>query len=132
MRKRSEISRQVSWRVAVHTTRNSSPPQRHRASVILRFSKNALVELFKAILKTVVVGFTYLVVMKYKDAVIGLSVEPLKLDICATDAAQELIEQLAGGVDIVVHNAGITRLPISRMGRWVILVHIPFKDKPLR
>jgi flagellar biosynthetic protein FlhB len=46
------------------------------------FSKNALVELFKAILKTVVVGFvTYLVVMKYKDAVIGLSVEPLKLGI---------------------------------------------------
>jgi flagellar biosynthetic protein FlhB len=46
------------------------------------FSKNSLVELFKAILKTVVVGFvTYLVVMKYKDAVIGLSVEPLKLGI---------------------------------------------------
>jgi flagellar biosynthetic protein FlhB len=44
------------------------------------FSKNALVELLKAILKTVVVGFvTYLVVLKYKDAVIGLSVEPLKL-----------------------------------------------------
>ena len=33
----------------------------------------------------------------------------IALDICATDAAQELIEQLAGGVDIVVHNAGITR-----------------------
>ncbi|MHA4867433.1 flagellar biosynthesis protein FlhB [Duganella sp. PWIR1] len=46
------------------------------------FSKNALVELVKAILKTVVVGFvTWMVVMKYKDAVIGLSVEPLKLGI---------------------------------------------------
>ncbi|MYM68532.1 flagellar type III secretion system protein FlhB [Pseudoduganella sp. FT55W] len=46
------------------------------------FSTNALVELVKAILKTIVVGFvTWLVVLKYKDAVIGLSVEPLKLGI---------------------------------------------------
>ncbi|WP_373988534.1 flagellar biosynthesis protein FlhB [Duganella sp. BuS-21] len=46
------------------------------------FSKNALVELVKAVLKTLVVGFvTWMVVMKYKDAVIGLSVEPLKLGI---------------------------------------------------
>jgi flagellar biosynthetic protein FlhB len=46
------------------------------------FSKNSLVELFKAILKTIVVGFvTWLVVMKYKDAVIGLALEPLKLGI---------------------------------------------------
>jgi flagellar biosynthetic protein FlhB len=44
------------------------------------FSKNALVELLKAILKTVVVGFvTYMVVLKYKDAVIGLALEPLRL-----------------------------------------------------
>lgn len=49
------------------------------------FSKNALVELIKAILKTVVVGFVaWLVVLKYKDAVIGLSVEPLKLGIAHT------------------------------------------------
>ena len=49
------------------------------------FSKNALVELVKAILKTVVVGFVaWLVVLKYKDAVIGLSVEPLKLGIAHT------------------------------------------------
>ncbi|MTV40259.1 flagellar biosynthesis protein FlhB [Duganella radicis] len=46
------------------------------------FSTNALVELVKAILKTIVVGFvTWLVVLKYKDAVIGLSLEPLKLGI---------------------------------------------------
>ncbi|MRX07068.1 flagellar type III secretion system protein FlhB [Pseudoduganella sp. FT25W] len=45
-------------------------------------SKNALVELLKAILKTVVVGFvTWMVVLKYKDAVIGLSVEPLQMGI---------------------------------------------------
>ncbi|MYM35298.1 flagellar type III secretion system protein FlhB [Duganella sp. FT50W] len=49
------------------------------------FSKNALVELGKAILKTVVVGFVaWLVVLKYKDAVIGLSVEPLRLGIAHT------------------------------------------------
>nr|WP_315253719.1 flagellar biosynthesis protein FlhB [uncultured Duganella sp.] len=49
------------------------------------FSKNAIVELVKAILKTVVVGFVaWLVVLKYKDAVIGLSVEPLKLGIAHT------------------------------------------------
>ncbi|WP_432380172.1 flagellar biosynthesis protein FlhB [Duganella sp. P38] len=49
------------------------------------FSKNALVELVKAILKTVVVAFVaWLVVLKYKDAVIGLAVEPLKLGIAHT------------------------------------------------
>jgi len=49
------------------------------------FSKNALVELLKAVLKTIVVGFVaWLVVLKYKDAVIGLSVEPLKLGIAHT------------------------------------------------
>jgi flagellar biosynthetic protein FlhB len=46
------------------------------------FSTNSLVELLKAVLKTIVVGFvTWLVVLKYKDAVIGLSLEPLKLGI---------------------------------------------------
>ncbi|MYM30580.1 flagellar type III secretion system protein FlhB [Duganella sp. CY15W] len=45
-------------------------------------STNALVELLKALLKTIVVGFVaWLVVLKYKDAVIGLSLEPLKLGI---------------------------------------------------
>lgn len=44
------------------------------------FSSNALVELVKAIAKTLVVSLVaWLVVMKYKDAVIGLAVEPLKL-----------------------------------------------------
>ena len=31
------------------------------------------------------------------------------LDICAEDAAAQLIEHLPDGIDIVVHNAGITR-----------------------
>jgi flagellar biosynthetic protein FlhB len=43
-------------------------------------STNALVELIKAVAKTIVVGFVaWLVVMKQKDAVIGLAVEPLKI-----------------------------------------------------
>jgi flagellar biosynthetic protein FlhB len=43
-------------------------------------STNALVELFKALAKALVVGLVaWLVVMKQKDAVIGLAVEPLKL-----------------------------------------------------
>ncbi|MDP2146909.1 MAG: 3-oxoacyl-ACP reductase, partial [Pseudomonas sp.] len=33
----------------------------------------------------------------------------IALDICADDAATQLIEQLPDGIDIVVHNAGITR-----------------------
>ena len=33
----------------------------------------------------------------------------LALDICAADAGQALVQALPGGVDIVVHNAGITR-----------------------
>ena len=33
----------------------------------------------------------------------------ITLDICAADAAEQLIEQLPDGIDIVVHNAGITR-----------------------
>lgn len=33
----------------------------------------------------------------------------ITLDICAEDAASRLIEQLPEGIDIVVHNAGITR-----------------------
>ncbi|TFW21058.1 flagellar biosynthesis protein FlhB [Duganella callida] len=49
------------------------------------FSKNSLVELVKAILKTIVVGFVaWMVVMKYKDAVFGLPLEPLKLGMVHT------------------------------------------------
>lgn len=33
----------------------------------------------------------------------------ITLDICAADAAAQLIQQLPDGIDIVVHNAGITR-----------------------
>ncbi|BCD84926.1 3-oxoacyl-ACP reductase [Pseudomonas solani] len=33
----------------------------------------------------------------------------IALDICAADAAAQLVEALADGLDIVVHNAGITR-----------------------
>jgi 3-oxoacyl-[acyl-carrier protein] reductase len=35
--------------------------------------------------------------------------QALGLDICANDAAAQLLEALPGGIDIVVHNAGITR-----------------------
>jgi 3-oxoacyl-[acyl-carrier protein] reductase len=35
--------------------------------------------------------------------------QAIDLDICATDAAAQLIEALPDGIDIVVHNAGITR-----------------------
>jgi 3-oxoacyl-[acyl-carrier protein] reductase len=35
--------------------------------------------------------------------------QALVLDICSPDAAAQLIEHLPGGLDIVVHNAGITR-----------------------
>lgn len=38
-----------------------------------------------------------------------LSGRSVTLDICAEDAAAQLIEHLPEGVDIVVHNAGITR-----------------------
>ncbi|MBM9538945.1 SDR family oxidoreductase, partial [Desulfobulbus alkaliphilus] len=33
----------------------------------------------------------------------------IALDICAADAAEQLTGQLADGIDILVHNAGITR-----------------------
>jgi len=35
--------------------------------------------------------------------------QALVLDICAPDAATQVIERIPGGLDIVVHNAGITR-----------------------
>ncbi|NBB13258.1 3-oxoacyl-ACP reductase [Pseudomonas sp. SLFW] len=35
--------------------------------------------------------------------------QPLVLDICAPDAAAQLIEHLPDGLDILVHNAGVTR-----------------------
>jgi 3-oxoacyl-[acyl-carrier protein] reductase len=40
----------------------------------------------------------------------------LALDICAADAATQLVEALPDGIDIVVHNAGITRdKPLAKM-----------------
>ncbi len=48
-----------------------------------------------------------------RDALIALAArlggQAVALDICAADAAAQLIEALPDGVDIVVHNAGITR-----------------------
>lgn len=38
-----------------------------------------------------------------------LGARTVALDICADDAATQLIEQLPQGIDILVHNAGITR-----------------------
>jgi flagellar biosynthetic protein FlhB len=65
-------------------------------------SKNALVELLKAILKTLVVGFvTYMVVLKYKDAVIGLAMEPLKLGMA------HLLNMLASSFLFIVGALGL-------------------------
>jgi 3-oxoacyl-[acyl-carrier protein] reductase len=38
-----------------------------------------------------------------------LGASALALDICAADAAAQLVQALPGGLDILVHNAGITR-----------------------
>ncbi|KAF0862724.1 3-oxoacyl-ACP reductase [Pseudomonas sp. LD120] len=38
-----------------------------------------------------------------------LGARAINLDICAEDAAAQLLEQLPEGIDILVHNAGITR-----------------------
>jgi 3-oxoacyl-[acyl-carrier protein] reductase len=38
-----------------------------------------------------------------------LGARTVALDICAEDAASQLIEHLPDGLDILVHNAGITR-----------------------
>ena len=66
------------------------------------FSSNSLVELLKAIAKAIVVGFvTYLVVMKYKDAVIGLSMEPLKSGMAHT------LNMLAASFLFIVGSLGL-------------------------
>jgi 3-oxoacyl-[acyl-carrier protein] reductase len=48
-----------------------------------------------------------------KDALTALAArlggQALALDICAADAAAQLVAALSAGVDIVIHNAGITR-----------------------
>ncbi len=52
-------------------------------------------------------------VPQVKDALDALAARlggrSIALDICATDAATQLLEALPEGVDILVHNAGITR-----------------------
>jgi flagellar biosynthetic protein FlhB len=66
------------------------------------FSTNALVELLKAVGKTIVVGFVaWLVVLKYKDAVIGLALEPLKL------GTVHLVNMLASAFLFIVGALGL-------------------------
>ena len=64
-------------------------------------STNALVELVKAIAKTIVVGFVaYLVVMRQREAVIQLATEPLKLGMV------HMIEMLAMSFLFIVGSLG--------------------------
>ncbi|MFD2366421.1 flagellar biosynthesis protein FlhB [Pseudoduganella sp. GCM10020061] len=65
------------------------------------FSKNALVELLKAIAKTLVVGaVTYTVVMSQKDAVFGLALETLEA------GSLHMIDMLAWGFIFIVGGLG--------------------------
>jgi len=53
--------------------------------------------------------------------------EAIELDITAVDAPERVAERLAGGVDVVVHNAGVTRdRTIAKMPekRWSELMEI--------
>ncbi|HEY5977851.1 MAG TPA: 3-oxoacyl-ACP reductase [Solirubrobacterales bacterium] len=53
--------------------------------------------------------------------------EPLELDITADDAPEQIAARLAGGVDVVVHNAGVTKdRTIAKMPeeRWSQLMEI--------
>jgi 3-oxoacyl-[acyl-carrier protein] reductase len=56
-----------------------------------------------------------------------LDAETIELDITEEDAPQRIAEELSGGVDIVVHNAGVTRdRTIAKMpeDRWASLMEI--------
>jgi len=56
-----------------------------------------------------------------------LSAETIELDITEDGAPQAIAEQLKGGVDVVVHNAGVTRdRTIAKMpeDRWSTLIEI--------
>jgi len=66
-----------------------------------------------------------------KDALDALAARlggrSLALDICAEDAPRKLVEALPGGVDIVVHNAGITRdKTLAKMseGLWDSVIEV--------
>lgn len=66
------------------------------------FSKNALVELFKAIAKTVVVGaVAYLVVVNQKEAVFGLAVEELN------SASAHLVDLMGSAFLFIVGGLGL-------------------------
>ena len=66
------------------------------------FSKNALVELFKAIAKTVVVGaVAYLVVVNQKDAVFGLAVEEVR------SASAHLVDLMGSAFLFIVGGLGL-------------------------
>jgi 3-oxoacyl-[acyl-carrier protein] reductase len=57
----------------------------------------------------------------------ALGGEALALDITAADAPEQIVAQLKGGVDVVVHNAGVTRdRTIAKMpeDRWAQLMEI--------
>jgi 3-oxoacyl-[acyl-carrier protein] reductase len=57
----------------------------------------------------------------------GLGGEALELDITAAEAPERIAEHLAGGVDVVVHNAGVTKdRTIAKMPeeRWSSLIEI--------
>jgi 3-oxoacyl-[acyl-carrier protein] reductase len=56
-----------------------------------------------------------------------LDAETIELDITAADAPRRIADQLADGVDVVVHNAGVTRdRTIAKMpeDRWTSLLEI--------
>jgi 3-oxoacyl-[acyl-carrier protein] reductase len=62
-----------------------------------------------------------------RQVVSGLGSEALELDITADDAPERIAEHLADGVDVVVHNAGVTRdRTIAKMPeeRWSSLMEI--------
>ncbi|HEU4853591.1 MAG TPA: flagellar biosynthesis protein FlhB [Telluria sp.] len=66
------------------------------------FSKNALVELVKAVAKTIVVGVVaYMVVMNQKDAVFGLALETLQ------SGSAHMIDMLAWGFVFIVGGLGL-------------------------
>jgi flagellar biosynthesis protein FlhB len=66
------------------------------------FSKNALVELFKAVAKTVVVGaVAYLVIVNQKDAVFGLAVEELR------SGSAHMVDMLASAFLFIVGGLGL-------------------------
>ncbi len=53
--------------------------------------------------------------------------EPIELDITAAEAPERIAERLAGGLDLLVHNAGVTKdRTIAKMPeeRWTTLIEI--------